>query len=203
MDWAIVIVIALAVLEGASQGFFRSACSLCGLLLGLVLAAWNYGGIARLLIPLVRFEPLADALGFLLIALLVRVLAEMAGNFLSRALHIMGLGFLDRLAGAAFGFFQGALLVTLVILVTIAFFPRAHWLVEDRLPKRFFRACHLSTHMSPAELAERVRRGLKGCIPAGTNCNFRLSAAAQKFVMIKTRGRCETRTGNPGDANAL
>ena len=43
VDWAIVILIALSVLEGLSEGFFRSFCSLGGLLLGLVLAAWNYG----------------------------------------------------------------------------------------------------------------------------------------------------------------
>jgi hypothetical protein len=52
-------------------------------------------------------------------------------------------------------------LVTLCILVAVAFFPQAHWLVESSLPRLFFGACHLSTHMSPAELAERVRAGLK------------------------------------------
>jgi hypothetical protein len=48
-----------------------------------------------------------------------------------------------------------------VILVTVAFFPKAHWLTEAKLPRMFFGACHLSTQMSPAELAERVRHGLK------------------------------------------
>jgi membrane protein required for colicin V production len=75
-------------------------------------------------------------------------------------LHKVGLGCLDRLAGAAFGLLQGALLVTLIILVTVAFFPRAHWLTEGKLPRVFFGACHVSTHMSPKELAERVRSGL-------------------------------------------
>ena len=65
----------------------------------------------------------------------------------------MGFGCLDRLAGAAFGFFQGALLVTLVILMALAFFPKAHWLSDAKLPRYFFGACHLSTHMDPAELA--------------------------------------------------
>jgi uncharacterized membrane protein required for colicin V production len=73
----------------------------------------------------------------------------------------MGLGWLDRLAGGAFGFLQGILLVTLVILVAVAFFPRAHWLVEARLPRLFFGACHLSTRTSPEELADRVREGLR------------------------------------------
>ena len=73
----------------------------------------------------------------------------------------MGLGCLDRLAGAAFGFFQGALLVTLIVLVAVAFFPQEQWLADAKLPRLFFGACHLSTHMTPAELADRIRQGLK------------------------------------------
>jgi len=144
-----------------SQGFFRSICSLGGLFLGLVLAAWNYPRAAAIVMPLVRIEAIADTIGFLAIALVVMGIAGFAGTVLSKTLHSIGLGCLDRLAGGAFGFFQGALLVTLCILVAVAFFPHAHWLVEARLPKMFFGACHLTTHMSPAELAERVRAGLK------------------------------------------
>jgi membrane protein required for colicin V production len=161
IDWAIVIVIALSVLGGLKQGFFRSVFSLGGLLLGLVLAAWNYARVAALLMPLVRIEPVSDTIGFILIALFVMAVAGILGTVLAKALHQMGLGCLDRLAGAAFGLFQGALLVTLCILVAVAFYPKAHWLTEGKLPRRFFGACHLSTHMSPEELARRVRQGLK------------------------------------------
>lgn len=161
VDWAIVAVMVLSVLGGLSQGFFRSFCSLGGLLLGLALAAWNYGRAAALVLPLVRSRQVANTIGFLLIALLVMAAAGVAGKILSKTFHAIGLGCLDRLAGAVFGFFQGALLITLVILVAVAFFPSAHWLTEAKLPKLFFGACHLSTHMSPAELAERVRHGLK------------------------------------------
>ena len=161
VDWAFVMVMVFAVLGGLTQGFFRSACSLGGLLLGLALAAWNYGRIAALLLPLVRMNAIADTVAFLLIALVVMAVANVVGNFLAKTFHRLGLGCLDGLAGAAFGFLQGALLVTLVILVTIAFYPKAHWLAEARLPKLFFGACHLSTHMSPHELAERVRQGLR------------------------------------------
>jgi uncharacterized membrane protein required for colicin V production len=161
VDWAIVVVMVLAVFGGLSQGLFRSVFALGGLFLGLVLAAWNYGIIAKLFLPLVRVEAVADAIGFLLIALIVMGIAAVAGKILSKIFHRMGLGCLDRLAGAAFGFFQGALLVTLVILAALAFFPRAHWLSDAKLPKYFFGACHLSTHMDPAELARRIRQGLK------------------------------------------
>jgi membrane protein required for colicin V production len=161
IDWAILIVMALSVLAGLQQGFFRSFCSLGGLLLGLVLAAWNYARVAELLKPLVRIEPVADTIGFILIALFVMGLASLIGTVLAKALHKVGLGCLDSLAGAAFGLFQGALLVTLCIMAALAFFPKAHWLAEGKLPRHFFGACHLGTNMSPAELAKRVREGLK------------------------------------------
>ncbi|MFY9852272.1 MAG: CvpA family protein [Terracidiphilus sp.] len=160
VDWAIVVVMALAVVGGFAQGFFRAVCGLGGLLLGLALAAWNYGHIAKLVLPMVRIEAVANVIGFLLIALLVMALAGLAGKILSKTFHSIGLGCLDSLAGAVFGFFQGALLVTLVILVTVAFFPRTHWLTEAKLPRLFFGACHLSTNVTPHELAERVRREL-------------------------------------------
>jgi membrane protein required for colicin V production len=151
----------LSILAGLSQGFFRSVCSLGGLILGLVLAAWNYSLVAAPLKPLVHSEEIADIVGFLLIALLVMTVSGLLGAFLSKTLHSIGLGCLDRIAGGIFGFFQGMLLVTLCILVTVAFYPQAHWLVEARLPRHFFAACHLSTHMSPEQLAKRVRAGLK------------------------------------------
>jgi membrane protein required for colicin V production len=151
----------VSVLGGLQQGFFRSVCSLGGLVLGLVLAAWNYARVAALLRPLVRIEAVADTIGFLLIALVVMALAGVLGSILARTLHRLGLGCLDRLAGGVFGLLQGALLVTLCILVAVAFFPTAHWLTKGKLPKQFFGACHLSTHVSPRYLAERVREGLR------------------------------------------
>jgi membrane protein required for colicin V production len=161
IDWAIVIAVVLSVLGGLQQGFFRSVCSLGGLVLGLSLAAWNYGRLAAVLKPYVKIDAVADTLGFLLIALLVMAVAGIIGNILAKTFHQIGLGFLDRLAGGVFGFVQGILLVTLFILVAVAFFPQAHWLVEARLPRSFFGACHVSTHMSPEELAQRVRAGLR------------------------------------------
>jgi membrane protein required for colicin V production len=161
VDCILVLVIALAVFGGLRQGFLRSFSALAGLFLGLLLAAWNYPLAAALVQPVVHFEAAANTIGFLAIALLVMALAGFAGNLLSQTVHRIGLGCLDRLAGAAFGFLQGALLVTLVVWVAVAFFPHAGWLTSARLPRAFFGTCHLSTHVSPQELADRVRQGLK------------------------------------------
>jgi membrane protein required for colicin V production len=160
IDWVIVIVLAGSVLGGISQGLFRSICAFVGLFFGLALAAWNFGRAASLLMPFLRNEALADALGFVLIALLVMTIAHVVGAIVSKTIHHMGLGCLDRIAGGVFGFLQGALLITIGILVIVAFYPRAHWLAEAKLPKMFFGVCHFSTRVTPKDLAGRVHDGL-------------------------------------------
>jgi len=159
-DWIIVLILVGAVLGGMTQGFFRSAFGLGGLVLGLVLAAWNYGRFAAMLKPVVHNQKVADAIAFLLIAVVVMGVAGILGSLLSKMFKKIGLGCLDRLAGAVFGFFQGALLVTVGILVTVAFFPETQWLTQSRLPRYFFGACHLSTHVSPQILGQHVREEL-------------------------------------------
>jgi membrane protein required for colicin V production len=161
VDWAIVVILVCAVLAGLAQGFFRSVCGLAGLILGLVVASWNYAKIAGLFLPLVRIPAVANTIAFLLIALIVMALIGLIGNLLAKAFRLLGLGWLDGLAGAVFGFFQGALAVVIGILVVVAFFPQAHWIADARLPRMFFGACHVSANVTPGELGERVRQGLR------------------------------------------
>jgi membrane protein required for colicin V production len=160
VDWVIVLVIVLTVLDGLRHGFLRSICSLAGLVIGLALAVWNYGLLGHLIMFSVRYEAAADTIAFLAIAFIVMGVFSLAGKVLSKTLHAAGLGCLDKLAGGIFGFVQGALLVMVAILVVVAFYPRARWMAEARVPRLFFGACHVTARMSPEELAARIRHGL-------------------------------------------
>jgi membrane protein required for colicin V production len=161
VDWIIVAVLAGAVLGGIARGFFRSAFSLAGLIAGLALASWNYWRLAAVLKPLVHSIEVANAIAFLVIALLVMLIAAITGGVLAKVFEKVGLGCLDRLAGAVFGFIEGLVLVTICILVTVAFFPQTQWLTEARLPRYFFGALHVSTHVTPSRLADRLRAELR------------------------------------------
>ena len=161
VDWIILAVLLGAVFAGMAQGLFRTVRSLLGLILGIALACWNYARVAEAIKPLVRIDAVADAIGFLLIAVAVMFLANVTGIMLSRLFKGIGLGCIDALGGAIVGFLQGALLVTICILVTVAFFPQTQWLTQATLPKEFFGALHLSTDVTPGELKGRVLDGLK------------------------------------------
>lgn len=161
VDWAVIAILLCAVIAGLMEGFFRSVCGLLGVVLGLVVAAWNYQRVASFFLPLVRIPAVANTIGFLLIALVVMALIGLIGNLLAKAFRLLGLGWLDGLAGAAFGFFQGVILIVIGMLVVVAFFPQAHWIADARVPRMFFGACHVSANVTPAELGERVRNGLR------------------------------------------
>jgi uncharacterized membrane protein required for colicin V production len=161
VDWAVVFIMVAAVIAGMAQGFFRSVCSLGGLVLGIAAAAWNYGTLAKIFLPLFRISAVANTIAFLLIALLVMALIGIIGKLLAKAFKTIGLGWLDGIAGGIFGFFQGIVLVIVFILVIVAFFPQEQWLAESTLPRMFFGALHVSTHMTPSELSSRVRDGLR------------------------------------------
>lgn len=161
VDWAVVIIMGACVIAGMAQGFFRSVCSLGGLVIGLAVAAWNYGRLAAVLLPLVRIPAVAYTVAFLLIALVVTGLIALIGNLLAKTFKMIGLGWLDGIAGAIFGFFQGIVLVVVFILVIVAFFPQEQWLAQATLPRMFFGALHVSTHVTPSDLSSRVHTGLR------------------------------------------
>jgi len=161
VDWIIVVVLAGAVLAGIARGFFRSAFSLAGLIAGVTLASWNYWRVGALLKPMIHSVEAANAVGFLIIAFLVMAVAAIAGSIPAKLFEKVGLGCLDRIAGALFGFVEGLVFVMLCILVTVAFFPQTQWLTEARLPRYFFGALHVSVHITPPRLSDRVRKELQ------------------------------------------
>jgi membrane protein required for colicin V production len=160
IDWIIVVILAGSVLAGLARGFFRSVFSLAGLISGVALASWNYWRVAAFLKKFIHSVEVADAVAFILIAGLVMVVAAILGYLFAKLFEKVGLGCLDRMAGALFGFAEGLVFVTLCILVTVAFFPQTAWLTEARLPRYFFGALHVSIQVTPSRLGERVRKEL-------------------------------------------
>src|SRR5579863_2181414 len=161
VDWGILAVLTAATLTGLAQGFFRTACSLAGLILGLTLAMWNYLRVGSLFRPIFRVDAVANTVAFLLIALLVMGLANIVGGAIGKLADKLGLGCLDGLAGAILGFIQGLVLVMISIMVTVAFFPGQDWMNDARLPKLFFGTLHISENVTPGELGDRLRKGLQ------------------------------------------
>jgi membrane protein required for colicin V production len=161
VDWVIAAILVLAAIGAAKKGFFVEALSLGGVVLGLLLASWNYQLLTPYLFRAVHAQPVAETIAFLAIALAIMVAAGAVGEILHRTAKSIGLGWLDRLAGAAFGFVKGCVVVTLGVMALTAFYPHCGWLDRSRLAPYFLAAAHTTTAVTPADLGERIREGIK------------------------------------------
>jgi membrane protein required for colicin V production len=160
-DLLIVIVLVVSVISAFAKGFFVEVFSLAGVILGLFIAAANYGGFALWVLRVIHNREAANLIAFLLIVLVVMVLASIAGRLLRGLFRSVGLGIVDRLLGAVFGLVEGCVVVTLVLMGIVAFLPRQDWLSNSRLAPVFLTAAHGGSQVVPFALGEEIRQGLQ------------------------------------------
>ncbi len=159
-DWFIVAIILLSTILAAAQGLLLELVSLAALVLGVWLAFWNYSVLADPLAHVIHSQHVADALGFLLIALGVMLIIGLLGRAVSKVVHIVGLGGLDSLLGAIFGIIRGGFLVVVVIIAIVAFMPQDTWLKGSKLAPYFLSAANKFSAGAPAELQQRIKDGV-------------------------------------------
>jgi membrane protein required for colicin V production len=160
LDWLLVALLVYSTVAAFLRGFFREIFSLVGLVAGILLASWNYPMAAeRLRGWLVIPWATAEIAGFLLIAIVVMVLCGLAGRLLATTARTIGLGFVDRLLGAGFGFSRGFLLGVAVMMAAAAFVPQSAWLKNSQLSLYFLDGAHAVCFVVPTQLQERVRVG--------------------------------------------
>lgn len=160
LDWLLAALLAYSVIRAAMRGFIAEAFALGGLILGLLLASWFYQPAAVSLAGLITAPAVAQFAAFLLILAGVMILANLIGRIFRKTASAVGLGFLDRLGGAAFGFFRGCLLGVAILLAFTAFLPTAPWIRESKLAPYFLRGAHAVSFVVPEDLKHKLREGI-------------------------------------------
>ncbi|MGI8770611.1 MAG: CvpA family protein [Acidobacteriaceae bacterium] len=161
VDWIIVAILAISIVTAFVHGFFVEVFSLAGLIAGVLIAAMYYTGVAAFLGRFIASPTIAGATAFVLVAVAVMIAASLIGRMLRSLFHRVGLGWMDRLAGGAFGAIKGYLLVMLAVTAMLAFFPRQPWLERSQLAPYFVSGARGSANFLPTDLGERVRRGFR------------------------------------------
>jgi membrane protein required for colicin V production len=160
LDWVIVTILIVSVLSAAKTGLVVQVCSLAGAAAGLILACWNYQRPLPWLSGWIRPPALAEVVSFLLIALATMVAAGLLGRLLRWSIRSIGLGWLDRLAGAAFGLAKGAVIVLILVVALAAFAPKAGFFRGSAFAPAFLAAAHGTAWASPEHLSQRINDGV-------------------------------------------
>lgn len=159
LDWVILLIVVLSVLQAVAQGFFYEFLSLAGVIVGYLLAAWEYPRAAAWFAPHVNSQWAADIAGFFVIFFVVVLLAGVIGRIARWAVHGVGLRWFDRLLGGVFGFLRGAVVSTVVVLALAAFAPQWGWLQQSRVAPFLLVGGRALIWAAPAELRQRFRDG--------------------------------------------
>jgi membrane protein required for colicin V production len=158
-DWLLLIIVLASVLAAFRRGIIRVLFSLAGLIAGLLLASWNY---ARLAFPLHRWitsNTAAQAIAFFAILFTVMVLFTLAAGLVRKTVAAVGLGFVDRLLGAAFGLVRGALLGVAILMAITAFVPNSSWMKNSVLAPYFLAGCHAVSFVMPSGFRQQMAAG--------------------------------------------
>ena len=159
-DWIILAFLVLSVIGAAIEGFFHEAFHLAGLVVGYLLAAWQYHRLAEWFAPHMKSPWLGEIAGFLIIFFAVLIIAGFAGRIARWAMKKAGLSTIDRVLGAVLGLLRGVLVVAVVLTAMAAFAPAARWLVGSQLAPYFLVGGRAVIWLAPSELRHRFYQGL-------------------------------------------
>ena len=158
-DWFLTATVAVSTIAAFFRGIIKVLFSLAGLILGILVAAWNYVALASRLHSLIRSTPAAQVVAFLLIAIGIMVVFSLLATVLRKAVSAVGLGLFDRIIGALFGCLRGVLLGVAVMMALTAFLPGTPWLKNSRLAPYFFSGAHAVSFVVPRHLQQQISAG--------------------------------------------
>ena len=133
---------------------------MAGLVVGYLLAAWQYHRLAAWFAPHLKSPWLGDIAGFLIIFIALVVLAGIIGRVVRWAVKEAGLSWFDRSLGAAFGVLRGALMVAVILMGMTAFTPTSQWLEGSQFAPYFLVLGRAAIWAAPSELRGRFYQGL-------------------------------------------
>ena len=123
IDLMLLVVIGASLLAGFAAGFARVGVGFIAMIAGLFCGFWFYGVAGAYVLDYVSSRAIANLVGFFVIFAGVMMLGAIVGRILAKFFKWVGLSWLDRLLGGAFGLVRGLVIAAGMVTVLLAFAP--------------------------------------------------------------------------------
>jgi len=163
LDVLLLIIVASSVYTGFREGFARVGIGFAAAVLGLLCGFWFYGIPAAWISGMIPSKAAANLLGFFIVIFGFILAGTFVGFVVSRMFRMVGLGFVDRFFGAAFGFVRGGLGVVAVVAVLLAFTPKnppPDFIVNSAVMPYALDASRLIVSLAPRGLNDSVEEAV-------------------------------------------
>ncbi len=133
LDLLVVVVVAASTVAGFVAGFARGGIGFIAAIFGVLFGFWFYGTPASYIHQRVHSEAISNVLGFLVVFMLFILAGALVARLVVKFLKLVGLSWLDRLVGGAFGMVRGALVALALIAILLAFVPKPapNWMKDS------------------------------------------------------------------------
>jgi len=124
--------LALFVINGFMKGFIISLASLAALILGIYLAI-HFSNYVQVLLQ-DNFHPSRTwlpILSFSITFLIVVILILMVAKLMEKIVDVVGMGFLNKLAGALLGLVKGVVLASIILFILFSIDKKQKWITAD------------------------------------------------------------------------
>ena len=124
MNWLDVVIVLILVwftFSAFSAGLIREVVTLAAAVLGVVIAGLYYDTLAKDVLVFVDNDQAALVVAFLMLLGSVFLMGQLAAIILKHTASLLMLGWADHLAGAAFGFVKGFIIVEALLILFVAY----------------------------------------------------------------------------------
>jgi len=164
LDWIIAVLVLTSVVASVIKGITREIVSLAALAAGILFGLWWYPEVAKYFEPHTASHGVAGFVAFLVILFAFLGLGWVAQKILGALVKAGGLGWADRLLGAAFGLARGVLASAALVLGIVSFLhsPGAtRTVAQSKLSPAVLYCARGLAALAPKSLQESFERGFQ------------------------------------------
>jgi len=161
-DWILATITVVSMVMAFRRGLVRAIVGMLGVVSGFVLATYSYEDVgdwirkSRVTVPVIP----ARIIAFLLIVIVVAAAFEFLGLLLQKVLKTVGLSFVDRILGLAFGFGRGCLVGIGLLMVVASLAPSSSAVTDSTLSPYLFAVVHDVSFLVPQYLQRQMAAGV-------------------------------------------
>jgi membrane protein required for colicin V production len=166
VDAAIIILWLICLIRGLFRGPLKELFSIAGFVIGLVAAAWVYTPLATAVPGAVGPEHLRRVISFLLSFISVFLLLNVTGIVVVYLMDPGRSGWLIRTFGAGLGLLKGVLIIVVLLVPLVVFFPqKASWFRRSAIIRYENGLAEGIVHLTPVILHRQFSSHLENLQP--------------------------------------
>jgi membrane protein required for colicin V production len=124
-DYIVLIILGLSILVGVMRGLLREVLSIAGWVAAFLVAKFYTAQLSPLLPQAISSDSFRYIAAFIILFLATLIITSLLAMAISQVFKATGLGLIDRIFGAVFGFARGVMIVGVFVMLSgLTEFPK-------------------------------------------------------------------------------